>query len=191
MKKIILASASPRRKQLLKQIGLEFDVVVSNVDEKFNPRYKPRRQAEILSRQKAQAVAENIQNAVIIGADTIVSLGDDVIGKPKDAKEAVRILKKLSGRMHYVYTGFTIIDTDTNKSITKSVETKVWMRKLTNKEIKKFIEREKPYDKAGAYAIHELAAVFVEKIDGDFFNVVGLSLFELSRQLKKFGINVI
>lgn len=191
MRKVILASQSPRRKQLLLQIGLKFKVVISGIDEKFNPRYKPRRQAELLSLQKAQVVSSRFKNSVIIGADTVVVHKDEIIGKPKDAEDAKRILKKLSGGIHVAVTGFTLIDTDSKKSITKSVETKVWFRKLTDTEINNFIKKEKPYDKAGAYAIHELAAVFVEKIEGDFFNVVGLPLCSLTKELKKFGIKVL
>src|SRR3954464_15477783 len=112
---IILASQSPRRKMLLKQIGLEFKVSPSNIPEKLNPRYKPRRQAEVLSLQKAEAVAPLYKNSIIIAADTLVALGNDVIGKPKDEKDAKQTLKRLSDKMHIVYTGLTILDTGTKK----------------------------------------------------------------------------
>lgn len=191
MKRIILASQSPRRKQLLKQIGLQFDVIVSGVDEKLNPRFKPRKQAEVLSLQKAQSIAEKLKNGLVIGADTIVCVDNDVIGKPKDESDAKRMLKKLSGRTHSVITGFTLIDTESKKHITKSVETKLWFRKLNDRDIQSFIKKEKPFDKAGAYAIQELAAIFVVRIEGDYFNIVGLPLYELAKQLRKFGISVL
>lgn len=191
MRKIILASTSPRRKQLLKQLGLEFEVVPSNVDEILNPRLKPRHQAEELALQKAQAVVNKFDNAIILGADTLVALGDEIIGKPKDVQDAKRILKKLRGRQHTVVTGFVLIDTANNRTIIKSVETKVWFRKLSPQEISSYIEKEKPYDKAGGYAINELAALFVEKIEGDFYNVVGLPLFTLGKELKKLGVDIL
>lgn len=191
MKNIILASGSPRRKQLLKQIGLKFEVVVSDVDEKISPKYKPHQQVKILSFQKAKAVAKKHRNSIVIGADTIVVLGKEVIGKPKDEKDAQRILKKLSGTQHSAITGFTIIDTDSKKQVTKSVATKLWLRKLTDQEIKRFVEKEKPYDFAGAYAIHKLASIFVKKIEGDFFGTVGLPLYDLTKELKKFGVEVL
>jgi septum formation protein len=170
---------------------LSFKVVPSNVIEKLNPRFKPKRQAEVLSLQKAEALASQFNNALIIGADTLVAFGDEVIGKPKNEKDAKQILKKLSGTMHVAITGFTIIDTQTKKKVTKSIETKVWFRKLQDQEIKEFIAKEKPYDKAGAYAAHELAAIFVEKIEGDFFGIIGLPLFALAKELKKFGVTLL
>jgi len=191
MKKIILASASPRRKQLLKQLGLDFEVVPSEAEEKLNPRLRPRGQVEELALQKAQSVAKNFPDAIIIGADTIVALNDEVIGKPKDIADAKRILKKLRGRQHTVVTGFVLLDTLEQRTIIKSVETKVWFRKLSPQEISSYIEKEKPFDKAGAYAIQGLGALFIEKIEGDFFGAVGLPLFTLAKELKKLGIEVL
>jgi septum formation protein len=193
MYKLILASASPRRKKLLKQIGLEFDVMPTNIEEKLNPRLKPVRQVESLSLQKALAAAEmkEAKNAVILTSDTMVAIDDEVLGKPKDQKDAKRMLRKLSGREHSVITAFTLYDTKTKKNVTRSVESKIWFKKLTSHEISSYIEREKPYDKAGAYGIQELASVFVEKVEGDYPAIVGLPLHALARELKKFGIDVI
>ncbi len=191
MKTVILASASPRRKRLLKLLGLEFRIIPSDIPEKLNPRYKPKRQAEILSLQKARAVAAKQNNALVIGADTLVIIDMEVIGKPKDAKDARRILKKLSGRTHSVITGFTIIDTASKKTVSKSVETKIRFKKLNDREIKNYVEKEKPFDNAGAYMIQERGSVLVEKIEGDYFNVVGLPLHRLSEELKKFGVYVL
>lgn len=191
MKTIILASASPRRKNLLKQIGLEFQVHPSEIEEYVNPRLNPQKQAEALSFQKANAVASNFENSLIIGADTIVVYENKVIGKPKDEKDAKRILKKLSGKQHVVITGITIIDTESKKIVTKSTVTKIWFRALKEQEISNYIQKEKPFDKAGAYALHELAAVFAEKIEGDFWGAIGISVYILAKELKKFGVEVL
>lgn len=191
MRRIILASTSPRRKQLLKQLGIEFEVVPSEVVEKFNPRLKPRHQVEELALQKAESVAAKYEDAIIIGADTVVALGDEVIGKPTDENDAKRMLKKLRGRQHSIVTGFVLIDTAAKRTLIKSVETKVWFRKLTPKEIANYIEKEKPFDKAGAYAIQDLGALFVEKIEGDYFGAVGLPLYTLAKELNKLGIEIL
>ena len=191
MKKIILASTSPRRKRLMKQLGIEFTIIPSKVIEKFNPRLKPRRQAEELSLQKAEAVAGNYPDAIIIGADTLVALEDEVLGKPKNEKEAKRMLKKLSGTTHKVITGITIIDSSSRKTITKSVETSVTFRTLYPPEIASYIQTDKPFDKAGSYAIQDKGALFIERIEGDYFGTVGLPLFLLAKELKKLGISIL
>jgi septum formation protein len=191
MRRIILASVSPRRKQLLKQLGLEFEVVPSDVEEVFNPRLKPRHQVEELALQKAQAIAGKFDDAIIIGADTLVALGDEIIGKPKSSQDAKRMLKKLRGRQHTVVTGFVLIDTLNKRTLVKSVETKVWFRKLSPQEISSYVEKEKPMDKAGAYAIQDLGILFVEKIEGDYFGAVGLPLFTLAKELKKLGVDIL
>jgi len=191
MKKLILASQSPRRKQLLKQIGLSFEICPSKIEEVLDSRLTPRKQVETLSQQKAHAVAAKFKNAIILAADTMVALNGNVYGKPKDKKDAIHMLRKFSGGTHTIVTGFTIIDTETKKTVTKSTETKIWFRKITLSEIESFLEKEKPYDKAGAYAIHELASIFTEKIDGDFFGAMGLSVYLVAKELKKFGIPVL
>jgi nucleoside triphosphate pyrophosphatase len=191
MKKLILASQSPRRKQLLEQIGLPFEVYPSDIDEILDPSLTPLKQVEVLSQQKACAVASKFTNAIILAADTMVSFDGQVYGKPKDKKDAIRMLKKFSGTSHSIVTGFTLTDTETKKTVTKSTETKIWFRKITSAEIESFLEKEKPYDKAGAYAIHELASIFTEKVEGDFFGAVGLSVYQVAKELKKFGIEVL
>lgn len=191
MKTIILASTSPRRRKVLEILGLKFKVVPSNVDEKLNPRYQPRRQAEMLSEEKALAVVPKHKNSIVIAADTLVALGNDVIGKPKDIADAKRTIKKLSGKTHSVFTGFTVIDTETKKQFTESVETKVTFKKLSEKEISGYLKKAKVLDKAGGYGVQELGAVLVERIDGDFYNPVGLPISALAQVLKKFDINII
>ncbi len=193
MKKLILASASPRRKQLLKQVGLDFEVLASNIDEKLNPRFKPLHQVEVLSQQKAEATAQmkEAKNAVILAADSMVAVDDEIMGKPKNEKDAKRMLRKLSGTTHSIVTGFTILDTATKKHVTKSVETKVWFKKLSPQEISAYVKTGEPMDKAGAYAIQDIGSIFVERIEGDYQGAVGLPLFAVAKELKKFGITVL
>jgi septum formation protein len=191
MRQIILASQSPRRKKLLEQIGLKIKVVPSNIDEKLNPRLKPKGQAEELSLEKVQTIAEKYTDAIIIGADTLVDINGDILGKPKNLEEARRMIKKLQGKTHTVITGFTIMDTKSKKILTDSSETTVTFRKLSDKEIKTYITKEKPLDKAGAYGVQGIGAVLVESIKGDFFTIIGLPLGTLIPALKKFGIAIL
>lgn len=191
MRKIILASASPRRKALLKQIGLDFEIVVSDFEEIIDNNLKPHDQAQKFSLGKAKDVAQNHKNAIIIAADTFVVFKNEILGKPKTAENAKKMLKMLSGKAHFVITGFTIFDTKTGRIVTKSLETKVYIKKLTEREIGEYIRTGEPLDKAGAYAAQELGGIFVKKIDGDFFNLVGLSIFAVSEELKKFGVKVL
>ncbi len=191
MKKIILASSSPRRKALLESIGLKFIVKPSNIPEKMNPRLGPRAQAEYLSQQKAKAVGRRVKNSIIIAADSLIVLNKEIIGKPTSMQHAKRILKKFSGQTHTVITGFTILDTETGKYVTKSVATKVTMRKISKEEIDAYVKREHVRDKAGAYAIQGLGSLLFEKVDGDFFNVVGLPVNVLFQELKKFGVTIL
>lgn len=188
MKSIILASASPRRKELLKRIGLKFKIVKSDFEEKFDPKLDFHTLAKRLSLGKAKAVAKNFKNAIIIAADTLVVCDKKILGKPKDKNDARQILQILSGKPHLVITGFTITDSQTNKLISNFEETKVYMRKITDREVEDYIKTKEPFGKAGAYAIQGKGSVFVEKIQGDFFNVVGLPIYSLARELKKFGI---
>lgn len=193
MKKLILASASPRRKKLLKQIGLDFEILPSNIEEKLNPRLKPLHQVESLSLQKALAasVLKEAKDSIILAADTMVAVGDEVLGKPKDEKDAKRMLRKLSGRIHSVVTGFTLLDVATKKKVTKSIETKIYFKNLTSQEITAYIRTKEPFDKAGAYAIQEIGAIFIEKIEGDYQGAVGLPIYLLVKELRKFGIQVL
>jgi len=190
MKKLVLASASPRRKELLEQIGLKFVVDPSNHEETLGNDLPPERLVMVLSLKKARAVARRHHDAIIIAADTIGVLNGRTIGKPKSAADARRILQKLSGRTHSVITGLTIIDSGSDRIITRTVETKVHFRKLTADEIDAYVKTGEPLDKAGAYGIQERGAVFVDRIEGDYFNVIGLPLCTLAETLRKFGVEV-
>jgi septum formation protein len=190
MKKLILASASPRRKELLQKIGLKFEVDASNCAEEIDPAALPEELVRRISIDKAKAVAPRHQNAVIIAADTIGVIGKKVLGKPHTAAEARKMLAQISGKAHLVITGLTVLDTATDKTITKTVTTKVYIKKLTRAEIDAYVATGEPLDKAGAYGIQGLGAVIVEKIKGDYYNVVGLPLSALMEVLKEFGISV-
>ena len=188
MRKLVLASTSPRRKQILEQIGLSFRVAKSNVVEKLNPRLTPKGQAEDLSRQKAEAVAKRFVDAVILGADQVISLDNETFGKPQGTMDAKRMLFRMQGRQHSVITAFTIIDTTMKKSVTKSVETKVTMKHMNKRDIEWYVGTKEPFGRAGAYSIQGIGAVFIEKIEGDYFNVVGLPIATVFDELKKFNI---
>jgi len=190
MKTIILASASPGRKELLKKTGLKFKVEPSNYEENISPELEPHEQAKSLSLEKAKLVAKNHKNALIIAADTFIVLEDKILGKPRTETEAKKMLETISGMQHSVITGFAIMDTEDHKVLSESVETKVYIRKLTSNEIAAYVKSKEPLDKAGAYAIQGLGAAIVEKIEGDYFNVVGLPLSALAESLKEFGVRI-
>ena len=191
MKTIILASASPRRKELLEKIGLKFEVEPSNHEEDIGSDLEPHGLARKISLEKAQAVASRHKNAIVIAADTLGVFRGKIVGKPRTEAEARKMLAMLSGKSHRVITGFTIIDTDSNKTLSRTVETKVYFRKLTPEEIDAYVKTGEPLDKAGAYAIQGLGAVIVEKIEGDYYNVIGLPLSALAESLKEFGVCVL
>ncbi|MBN2099914.1 MAG: septum formation inhibitor Maf [Dehalococcoidia bacterium] len=191
MKKIVLASASPRRKELLEQVGLRFEVDPTDYDEGKISTSGPHRMATHLSQGKARAAARKHRKAIIIAADTLVVLGGKVFGKPHTNAQARVMLRALNGRTHSVVTGFTILDTETGKVLSRSVETRVHMKRATLKEIDGYVRTKEPLDKAGGYAIQGRGAVLVERIEGDYSNVVGLPLGTLAESLKEFGINVL
>jgi septum formation protein len=191
MKKIVLASASPRRKELLEKIGLVFEVDPGNAPEDVDIDLEPHELAEKLSLKKALAVAPKHTNAVVITADTFIVFSGRIIGKPSMEAEAKEILTMLSGKSHSVITGFTIVDTDDNRSLSRAVETKVHMKQLTGSEIDAYIRSKEPLGKAGAYAIQGLGSIIVDKIEGDYFNVIGLPLSALAECLKQFGITIL
>jgi len=174
-KNIILASSSPRRKQLLSQLGLEFSIISPSFDEnKFSLSTEPE-SVQKLSLYKAKSVCTKlIISALIIGADTVVIYEDKILGKPKSREEAFEMLKMLSGNTHHVITGIAVVDTDTGKEYTSYDITYVKFNKLSDTQINNYIDNMKPYDKAGAYGIQELPSEFVKEIDGEIDNVIGL-----------------
>ena len=188
---IVLASASPRRKEILAKTGLKFKVDESAFEERIVAGLKPESLAAFLSRGKARDVARRYRNALVIAADTIVVSRGRLFGKPRTGEEAREMLNSLSGKSHFVITGFTIIDTASKRELSRSVKSKVFFKRLSRDEIEAYIRSGEPLDKAGAYGIQGLGAVLIKKIDGDFFNVVGLPLNALSESLKKFGIKAL
>lgn len=191
MKNIILASASPRRKDILTITGLKFTVCVSDYNEAVNPSLNPRDFARFLSCKKAEAVARRYKDSIIIAADTFIVFRGKILGKPHTPRDAQEMLAMLNGKCHSVVTGYSVFDTGTGKKVSRSVQTKVWFRKMTGREINAYVTTKEPLDKAGAYAIQGLGAVFIKKIEGDFFNVMGLPLYALIESLKEFGIQVL
>jgi septum formation protein len=191
MKKIILASASPRRIEILKGLKLQFDIVPSTFEETIVQKSPVELVCE-LARGKALAVASNTEeDSIIIAADTIVYKDDEIFGKPNSKSDACRILKKLSGCSHSVLTGVCLIDTTSGKTIVDYEETKVYFKTLSDEEIESYIASGEPEDKAGAYAIQGLGSLFVRKIEGCYFNVVGLPIFKLNILLGEMGINLL
>lgn len=173
MADIILASQSPRRKQLLELAEIDFEVQVADIDETPPVGMHGSKLAEHLARKKAKVIAKRNPNSIIIAADTVVLLGDEILGKPTDEVNAIAILNKLSGKVHEVISGVCIQKDDETHSFSSS--TKVHFHPLTNEQIKHYVQQYKPYDKAGAYAIQEwIGAIGIEKIDGDYYNVMGL-----------------
>lgn len=170
---LILASQSPRRKELLGQLHIPFTVRVADIDEAMNSALPPREEVARLSREKALAVSRE-ESDVVIAADTIVVLDGLVLGKPRTAQEAETMLSALSGRNHQVMTGVTVLKG--GRALTHTEVTEVWFRDLSKDEIRRYIQSGEPMDKAGSYGIQGGAAVFVEKICGDYYNVVGLPL---------------
>lgn len=183
---IYLASKSPRRRKLLKQIGLNFKSFSVDLHEEIFDGEHPVTTVKRLSQHKLEEAQKSVKNAIIITADTIVVLDKEIIGKPKNEKDAAKILSKLSGRTHQVYTGFAILNQKTKKKIVAYERTYVSFRKLSKKEILDYINTGSPMDKAGAYGIQDdFGAVFVEKINGCYYNVVGLPIQKLYAQLIK------
>jgi len=184
---IILASASPRRKQLLEELGIPFEVQIKNVDESFPSDLNPEEVAAYLSTLKSNAFPDEDfnQRTLIITADTIVTIDGKILGKPTDREDAIQILKQLSGKKHQVITGVTL--RSKNKQIVFSVTTDVYFKALSNDEIEFYVDTFKPFDKAGAYGIQEwIGHVAIEKIEGSYFNVMGLPTHRLYEEMMTF-----
>lgn len=191
-KKIILASASPRRKELLNSMGLEFEVIPSQVEENIENEKFSLELIENLATEKAEEVANKITApSIVIGSDTVVVINNKILGKPKDKNDAFNMLKMLSGNTHQVVSGIAVIDTETGKTIKDSVVSEVNFKQLSDEEINAYIKTGEPMDKAGAYAIQGLAGMFVKSINGCYSNIVGISVFKLAEMLKKIGVKLL
>ena len=182
--KLILASASPRRKSLMEVLGLEFEIKVSNCEEIIDYSNKIEDIVMSLAFQKANDVANDSDNeSIIIGADTVVFCENEILGKPKDCDDAIRMLKLLSGNTHSVYTGFSIINNADKTIITDFEKTDVTFKKLSDTEIIEYVNSVNVKDKAGSYSIQGIASSFVSELKGDYNNVVGLPIYKLSKYL--------
>ena len=198
-KTIILGSASPRRRELLAQIGADFEVRVSNKEEVYHSNV-PEEIVKELALMKAENVAEElaeenpagaVKSTVVIGADTIVVLDGKILGKPVDEADAVRMLSSLQGRRHDVYTGVAVLDYDENgekRVYNYPVGTAVYVNEMTEEEIRAYVETKDPLDKAGAYGIQGRFAAHIDRIEGDYYNVVGLPVSRVYRTLRELGV---
>jgi septum formation protein len=185
--RVVLASASPRRRELLRLVGIDHEVRPADIDESYLPGEVPRAHAERLARGKAEAIAASAgSEAVTIGSDTIVVVDGDVLGKPRDREHAAQMLRRLSGRSHIVMTGVAVSWRGTTLSGVEEVG--VTFRVLSDDEIERYIDTGEPMDKAGAYGIQGFGATIVERVDGDYFAVMGLALNRLGRLLADSGL---
>ena len=193
---IILASGSPRRREILERLGVRFSVIVSDKEEKIN-NDTPEECVKRLAKMKAEDIFEQLKNDgeddfLVIGADTVVALDGRILTKPKDAADAARMLKSLSGRTHQVYTGVFVAVSKNGKreNISFAERSDVFVSELLDSEILKYIATKEPFDKAGGYAVQGLFAPYIERIEGDYYNIVGLPLSRLFRELKKIQITI-
>jgi septum formation protein len=190
MRKLILASASKARRALLEQIGLKFKVATSRVKEDRRLRGSCSDLVVGNALKKAKDVARRHDSDIVIAADTVVLVGKKIIGKPKSLKDAFRTLKLLSRRPQWVYSGIAVIDIDRDKVYTDHEKTRIWMYPLTDAEIRRYFRKVSPLDKAGSFDIQGMGGIFIDRIEGCFYNVVGLPLAKLARILKKAGIDI-
>ncbi len=182
---LILASKSPRRKYLLEQAGLKFSVIPSSVDESAIPMSTPETYVMTLARAKADEVSKKYPKSWVIGADTVVLIGGAILGKPDSKKDARNMIKKLSGQVHQVFTGFSICCLEKNRAISENIKTDVLFKELSDDEIEWYIHTDEPFDKAGAYAIQGFGTFLVKCINGSYTNVVGLPVCEVIETLLK------
>ncbi|WP_289135280.1 nucleoside triphosphate pyrophosphatase [uncultured Brevibacillus sp.] len=188
---LILASSSPRRRELLQNLGIAFEILTSDVDETTAPELSPEDVVKELSLRKATAIADRLTEGIVLGSDTIVVLHGQILGKPVDESDAFRMLSMLQGQEHTVYSGVTLIDAATKRSEVSFSHTQVKIRPLSKVEIESYIATREPMDKAGSYAIQGIGATIVEGIKGDYFTVVGLPLCLTANMLSRFGIVIL
>ncbi|MGM0437172.1 MAG: Maf family protein [Bacillota bacterium] len=191
MKNLILASSSARREEILKRLNLQFTVVPSKIDESGYDHLTPEKMVQKLSALKAKEVSKLVEDTLIIAADTIIVNNDKVLGKPQSKEDAAEMLKKLRGENHTVMTGLAVYSTGDSKEITDIDRTEVYMTNMSDDEIAKYVSTGEPMGKAGSYAIQGLGSVFVEKIEGSYFTVMGLPVHKLAEILNEFSINII
>lgn len=184
MNKIILASKSPRRKQLMDELNIPYEIIVADIDETIDLNNNLVKEIEKLSFLKALKVFESNKDATVIGADTIVVVNNEVLGKPKNEEDAFRMLKLLQNNTHSVITGVSIISS--KQSETFSTISTVYFNPMSDKEIKEYIKTKEPMDKAGSYAIQGIGSKFIKKIDGDYYSIMGFPISEVYRRIQKY-----
>ena len=189
--KLVLASSSPRREELLEQLDLNFTIVPSKIEEDKFYNLSPEILVKQLASAKAEAVAELVEDTIVIAADTIVVYKDEILGKPDNTDDARKMLNKLKGSKHRVLSGLVVLSTIENEMLVDYDETEVFMRNLDENEINGYINSGEPFDKAGAYGIQGLGGIFIEKIRGSYYTVVGLPIHKLAVMLKKFSIEIL
>ncbi|AEM73340.1 Maf family protein [Caldicellulosiruptor acetigenus] len=194
LRRVILASSSPRRIELLKQFGIEFEVIPSNVDESIDQSLSVEKNVMQLAKKKAQEVfnklGEDSKQSLVIAADTVVFVEGVILGKPSNEDEAFWMLRKISGKWHTVYTGVCIIDGPSERILVEYEKSNVYIKQMSDEEILSYISTKEPFDKAGAYAIQGFGSLIVERIEGCFYNVVGLPLYKLNIMLQKLGYDL-
>ncbi|MDD3297832.1 MAG: Maf family protein [Firmicutes bacterium] len=191
MKRLVLASGSPRRQEVLEQLGLSFEVIKSDVDEAFPKGYTPEQTAVAVALRKVRYVAKKLKSpALVVGADTIVVLKGEIMGKPVDTGQAFQMIKKLAGEEHTVITGVAVADSESGEERTGYQTTLVKMKDICPERIKRYVSTGEPLDKAGAYAVQGKAAVFIEGIKGCYFNVVGLPITTLDSMFQSLGMDL-
>lgn len=186
--RIILASASPRRKQLLSSVGLKFKTIPAHVNENYLRGETPKQHVRRLAQSKAKIVSEKYPDTWVLGADTIVVIDGQILGKPENKAQAKKMLQKLSGRTHKVYTAFTITRAASSISRTRVIQSAVSFKNISPDEIKWYISSKEPYDKAGGYAAQEKGASFIKSVRGSYTNVIGLPLCEVLDEFKTLGV---
>lgn len=189
--KLVLASASPRREELLTQLNLKFTIVPSKIDEDNITNSDPVELVKILAEEKAKSVSKLVENAIIIAADTVVVKNEQILGKPKSKIEAKKMLKKLSADQHQVITGVAVLNSQTEEIHIDYNITEVKMTALTEEEINSYVETGEPLDKAGSYAIQGFGGLFVEEIKGSYYSVMGLPIHQLAKLLDKFNYGIL
>ncbi len=190
MRKIVLASTSPRRRELLEKLRIPFTVEESGYEEDMSLPLRPRDLVKLLALEKAKSVALRHGNAVVIGGDTIVVHGTEVLGKPKTRAAARQMLRTINGKELVILTGVALIDTKTGKHVARVAEARVQMRPFSEKEIRSYVATDEPLDKAGAFAIQGYGAALIRSVTGDFFGVVGLPLAIVRDELENMGVRI-
>ncbi|MBT6254227.1 septum formation inhibitor Maf [Candidatus Uhrbacteria bacterium] len=190
MKNLILGSTSPRRKALLELINLPFDIVPSEYEEDMTLDMPPKELVQHLSKGKADSVVKKVEKGIVIAADTIVALNGKVMGKPKSDEEARKMLQELSGNTHEVMTGLTLIDVESGRSLSRANISKVTFKTIPEHEIDAYIASGNTRNRAGAYGIQDLGSLFISGIEGDYYGIMGMPLYELMNMLKEFDVDI-